>query len=66
MQKTRIEKPQKDAEDDRYAKMHENFDFSENMILTIVFPDNTRKISIVSTSLTASSFLLCLLRFTHF
>lgn len=63
--KRRAEKPQKDAENDRDAKMHENFNFSENTILMIMFPNNTRKISIVSTSLTAS-FLLSLLRFTYF
>lgn len=65
MEKTRTEKPQKDAENDRYAKMHENFNFSEDVILTIMFPDTTRKMSIVSISLTAS-FLLCLLRLTYF
>jgi len=65
MQKTRTEKPQKDAENDRYARMHENFNFSGNMMLTIMFPDNTRKITTANISLTAS-ILLCLLRFTHF
>lgn len=64
-QKTRIGKPHQYAGNDRYHKMHEKFNFSENMILTIMLPDNTRKISNVSTSLT-TSFLLCLLRFTDF
>lgn len=65
MQQTRIEKPKKYAENDSCAKMHENVDFSGNMILIIMFPDNTGKMSIVGTSVT-SSFLLCLLRFPYF
>lgn len=61
----RIKKSLKNAENLRYSKMQEN-NFSENMILKILLTDKmTRKISVVSTSLTAS-FLLCVLMLKHF
>jgi len=61
----RIKNSLKNAENLRYSKMQEN-NFSENMILKILFTDKmTRKISVVSTSLTAS-FLLCVLMLKHF